>query len=125
MTDKGIDLAQTGIDASNIELMKIVLEGEIAQKELDCLNKHLESSQRIEMERVKEYYDLGYGHIVSPEKGIPMSASTRNAHQKFLNAPTYQEIQLQNQMKRTDQIRGALVQLGTFILLVAALIVIA
>jgi hypothetical protein len=123
MTDEGIDLAQTGIDASNIELMKIVLEGEIAQKELDGLNKHLEAGLRIEMDRVKEYYDLGYGHIVSPEKSIPMSASTRNAHQKFLNAPTYQEIQLQNQMKRTDQIRGALVQLGTFILAIGVLVV--
>ncbi len=122
-SSKKKSVGMTDIDSDDVELLKILLEGEIADKELTMLTKQQESFRQIELERVQGYYDLGFGHIVSPDKGIPMNMSTRNAHKAFLELPTYQEIQLQNEMKRTDQLRGAFTQIAMFILAVGVLVV--
>ena len=121
-SSKKKSVGMTDIDSDNIELLKILLENEILDEELARLNKQRDSLQKIESKRVQEYHDLGYGHIVSPDKGIPMNMSTRNACKVILKMPTYQEIQLQNEMKRIDLLSGAFRQIGVFVLALGLLV---
>ena len=88
MTDAQIELL---LNSKNLEEVKIGADYLNAREHHKKIDKIYQADKIIEDRRQAEYHRAGFGYILSNKYQMP--STTRNAVEKFLNEPTWLELE--------------------------------
>jgi hypothetical protein len=117
-SDGMIESLLTSDDLESVKLAVEVLEAREFERKVDA---KYQADKYMENQRQAEYYEAGYGHILSNKWEMPVT--TRDNMNKFLNEPTWAERMSAIQAKNIDSLRMLLTQSISFVLIIGALII--
>ena len=111
------------IDGRSIQALKDEFEEARLDEEIAKANKIAQQWDLQEMQRVREYHEAGYGHILDLGTGkFVMPQSQFFDTKKFLDTPTLAEVNQANLEKKLDTLGSAFRSIVLYIAVLAVLV---